>query len=195
MQPDVQYDRFSFLTPSRIHAIGSGVRSFNSGEQKIIQDSPHLLQHMSAQLRAQAQRPWLLAQITEALSYDDHIKRCEYGTVQGILFDEAYFCRLFKLYETLDESCVGGPRIGREPVIVRKARELPYPRMLLPPDEFDDGFVPPLSHLCVYDIGYLMRRRQVVELYFLFQDGFRVHAMRPLSMPDDRFPQSGQDSA
>ena len=188
MQPIEAYDPFPFLTPSRIHAITSGILSGNLDYQSILQDRWQIYQHMSAWHRAFAHRPWVVGHIIEALSDEDAVEKCEFHNIQGVLFDLAFFCRFFKLQEAIDRACVGGPRIGREPVTVRRARELPYPRLLFPPDALDEGFTPPLSQLCVYDIGYLVRRREVVELYFLYQDGFRLHAMRPLSMFDDDYP-------
>ena len=57
---------------------------------------------------------------------------------------------------------------------------MPSTQMMFPPNAFGDEFIPPLSYLCVYDIGYIVRRRKVVELYILRQDGF--HCMRCSSL-------------
>lgn len=182
MQRLQPYDPFPFLTPPRVHAIESGVWSFTRADQEYVRDHQHLVRHMSPWHRAMLQRSLLLAQITEALSDDDFAEKCEYGIMQGVLFDRAHYCRLFKLHDALGESCVGGPRVGRQPETVRRAMKLPAPRLLFPPDAIDDGFIPPLSSINVYDIGYYVRRWQVVELYFLYQDGQLVNAMRPLGL-------------
>lgn len=189
------YDQFPFWTPPRVRAIKSGVWSFIRDDQIIVRDRLHLIQHMSAWHRAMGQRPWLLAHILEALSDDQHVQNCKFHNMQGILFDRAHFCRFFKLHDPIEESSVGGPRIGFEPVTVRRARELPSTQMMFPPSAFGDEFIPPLSYLCVYDIGYFVRRRKIVELYILRQDGFRLHAMQPLGLFDDNFPLASQDSA
>ncbi len=194
MWPIEAYDPFPFLTPPRIHAIKYGVLSHIQDYQAILRDRVHLQQHMNSMHQSWNRRGWLIAHITEALTDDEHSERVCFGIMQGLLFDRAHFCRFFKIYEVIDESCVGGPRIGCEPVTVRRARELPTPRLLFPPDAIEGGFIPPLSHLCVYDIGYFVRR-EVVELYFLNQDGFTLHAMRQLGILDDDFPHTGQEIA
>ena len=195
MYPIRAFDPFPFLTPERIIAIESGVWSFNRDDDEITRDRRHLVQHMNAWHRAMGQRPWLFAHIAEALSDDGKAEVCSFGNMQGILFDLAHFCRFFKLHCPLDDSCVGGPRVGREPVTVRRARELPSPRLLFPSDALEDGFVPPLSELSVYDIGYYMRRREVIELYFLNQDGTHANAMQQLSMFDDDYGAAGAGTA
>ncbi len=195
MQQILPYDPFPFLTLSRIHALKSGIMSFNLDYQSIIEDRWHLYQHMSAWHRAFAMRPLVLAHILEALSDEDGVENCEFHNMQGILYDRAHFCRLFKLHEPIDKASVGGPRIGREPIIVWRARVLPSPRLLFPQEALDDGFIPPLSRLCVYDIGYYVRRSEVVELYFLHQDGVQLYAMKQLGMFSDDYPQAGIESA
>ena len=195
MQQILPYDPFPFLTPRRVHATKSGVWSFNRDDQEIASDRLHLIQHMSAWHRAMGQRPWLLAHISEALSDDEHVQNCNFHNMQGVLFDRAHFCRFFKLHEPIEEAYVGGPRIGREPVTVRRARERPSTRLMFPPDELDYDFIPPLSYLCVYDIGYFVRRREVVERYFLSQDGLHLNALEQLGMFNDDYPQAGNESA
>ncbi len=195
MQQIQPYDPFPFLSPARIYAIESGVLSFNSDDKEIFKDRRHLVEHMSAWHRAMGQRPWLLANISEALSGDEHVKNCSFHNMQGLLFDRAHFCRFFKIHEPIRKDSVGGPRIGREPVTVRRAKELPSSLMMFPPDVFDDEFIPPLSYLCVYDIGYFVRRREVVDLYFLRQDGLHLYAMQQLGTFDDDNPLEGLESA
>ena len=183
------------MTPARFRAIESGVKSFNQDDQLIREHRLHLIQHMSAWHIAMSQRSWVLAHIIESLSDDDCVETCDFHNMQGILFDRAHFCRFFKLRGSIDETCIGGPRIGREPTIVRRARELPSPRLLVPPDEIEGGFIPPLADLSVYDIGYFVRRREIVELYFLSQDGDYVNAMQPLSMFGHTYPSARDASA
>ena len=193
MQQILPFDPFPFLTPPRIYAIKSGVLSHTQDYRAILRDRLHLQQHMNGMHRSWSRRAWLIAHITEALTDDEQAEKACFGIMQGILFNLAHFCRFFKIYEAIDETHVGGPRIGCEPVTVRRARELPTPRLLFPPDAIEGGFIPPLSHLCVYDIGYFVRLG-VVELYFLNQDGLTLHAMRQLAMLDDDYPQAGQES-
>ena len=189
------YEPFPFMTPSRIRSIKSGVRSFNQDDQLIRQERLHLVQHMSAWHQAMGQRPWLLAHIIESLSDDECVETCDFHNMQGVLFDLAHYCRFFKLRRSIDETCVDGPRVGREPDIVRRARELPSPRLLFPQDAIEGSFIPPLADLFVYDIGYFVRRREIVELYFLSQDGVYVRAMQPLSTFDHNYPSARDASA
>jgi hypothetical protein len=169
--------------------------SFNNDHQSIVQERLHLLQHMNSWHQGMSLRSWLVAHIIEALSDDEHAENCSFGNMQGVLFDLAYYCRIFKIDEALDESCVDSRRIGREPETVRKAKYLPSPRLLLPIDAIDNGMIPPLSDLFVIDIGYYMCRRNVVELYFLHQDSHCVKAMRSLGMLNDDYPLSNEQSA
>ncbi len=195
MQQIQPYDPFPFLTPPRVRAFESGVWSFNQDDQEIVSVRQHLIQHMSVYHRAMSLRPWLLAHILEALSDDEHVQNCSFHNIQGLLFDRAHFCRFFKIHEPVNEEDVGGPRIGSEPVTARRARELPSTLFMFPPDEFGNEFIPPLSYLCVYDIGYYVRRRELVELYFLRQDGSSLYAMQQLGMFNDDYPQGGIESA
>ena len=182
MNHEIAHEYFKFLTAPRIKAIQQGLRSGNAEHDDILDGRLHAHERLNSFNKGTGRRPWFLAYILEAMSYDDDISEFDSWNMQGLVFDRLYACRFNKVAARLDLSDVGKPRVIRESAQYRKARELPSQPNLFFNDEIMDDVLPPLSDMVLIDVGYYVRKNKVEELYFLLQDDLIVRAMTIVSL-------------
>lgn len=131
-----------------------------------------------------ALRPWLVRHVLEALSGDEGIVERGIHNMVCIQFDESHVANIFRLRELINvDSIVGSPAF-REPKAIRQARTEPLQAYLMPPTSDEDGVELSLSDLYIINIGYYVRRAEVVELYFIDQDTVQVREVRALGLLD-----------